>query len=233
MSLTVACHQPNYLPWLGYFDKMAKADVFVYLDDVQMLRGRGWENRNRVRRGEDWIWLTVPVKRKGRGLQALNMVEIDHATSWIDKHLESLRHAYSRTPFFESHRQALEQIYAARPDRLVDLNLALIEYGRAQWGLTGRVVLSSSLGVTTTGSARLMNIVAGLGGDTYLSGGGDDGYLDPGLFSAEGVGVLKQNFQHPSYPQHGHDAFLSGLAFLDALFNLGPRVSSLLGKTPS
>ena len=60
--MIVAAHQPHYLPWLGYLDKLAKADLFVVMDDLQY-EAQNFQNRNRVKLNHGAAWLTVPLER--------------------------------------------------------------------------------------------------------------------------------------------------------------------------
>jgi len=89
--------QPSYLPWIGYFEQMARADQFVHLDDVQYTR-RDWRNRNKIRTNEGWAWLTVPVQQKNLYTQLLKETRIDNSTNWNKKHCSAIRFNYSNTP---------------------------------------------------------------------------------------------------------------------------------------
>ncbi len=66
MAKTMAMHQPNYVPWLGYFHKLARCDMFVHLDTVQFPRGQSFGARNRIKTPNGVAWLTVPVARPTR-----------------------------------------------------------------------------------------------------------------------------------------------------------------------
>src|SRR3954463_11038883 len=94
---TLAVLQPGYLPWLGFFDQMRRADAFVYYDDVQFDKN-GWRNRNRIKNAHGAQWLTVPVLQKGRAAQRICEVEIDNRTGWARKHIASIAQAYARAP---------------------------------------------------------------------------------------------------------------------------------------
>ena len=108
--MQIAILQPSYLPWLGYFDQMARADVFVYLDDVQYTR-RDWRNRNRIRTANGWMWLTVPVLSRGRFEQSIKDTRIDPSPVWKSKHLAALRHNYARAQFFDHYFNELSAVY--------------------------------------------------------------------------------------------------------------------------
>ena len=92
--------QPSYLPWIGYFEQIARADKFVFLDNVQFTR-RDWRNRNKIRTNCGWSWLTVPIEQKNRYMQLLKETRIDNSIDWNKKHREAIRSNYSRAPFFE------------------------------------------------------------------------------------------------------------------------------------
>src|SRR3984893_12790428 len=124
---TLVVLQPGYLPWLGYFDLLKKADVFVHYDDVEFDK-HGWRNRNRVKGPKGAIWLTVPVLHGGRGAQSILEVEIDNRQSWRRKQLSTLEQLYARAPFSEAYLPRLREILERPWSRLVDLDFAVIEW---------------------------------------------------------------------------------------------------------
>ena len=126
--MILATHQPIFLPWPGFFYKAMKSDCMVLLDDVQCPRGRSWLNRNRMKNEDGELWLTVPVLKKGRGLQVIRHVEIFHERSWRRKHLESVRQNYARAPYFAEYYPAIETVYGARHSLLVELNIDIIKF---------------------------------------------------------------------------------------------------------
>lgn len=228
---TVVILQPGYLPWLGFFDQMARADVFVYYDDVQYDK-HGWRNRNRIKTHRGPVWLTVPVRHRGLGLPRILDVEIDGRTSWARKHVTSLRQAYARAPFVD---QCLPPIAALllRPwRRLVDLDIELANLLATMFGLTPRVVRASTLGVGGERSERLLRICQHFGASSYLSGDAARAYLDVPLFERHGVRVEWQEFQHPSYAQQ-HGTFVPYLSAVDLLMNYGPASRRVLQRRAS
>ena len=114
--------QPGYLPWLGFFEQLQRADVFVIYDDVQFDK-RGWRNRNRVKGPDGPVWLTVPVIQKGRFRQKVTQVSIDNDYPWRRKHLEAIRRYYSRTPYFDRYFPELEEVIQVpqENDRIMQL----------------------------------------------------------------------------------------------------------------
>jgi len=216
---TVVVLQPGYLPWLGFFDQLRRADVFVYYDDAQYDK-HGWRNRNRIKTQNGPIWLTVPVRHRGEGFPKILDVEIDARTPWARKHLSSVRQAYARAPFLQRYLPALEELLAGKWERLVDLDLACAEL-MANWlGLRRRVERSSRLGIGGERSERLVGICRHFGAATYVSGDAAAAYLDVGLFERNGIAVEFQRYAHPTYPQR-HGEFVPYLSALDLLLNCG------------
>lgn len=223
---TIVVLQPGYLPWLGFFDQMRRADVFVYLDDAQYDK-HGWRNRNRIKSQSGPQWLSVPVRHRGLGFPRILDVEIDNQTTWARKHVSSIRQAYARAPHLADYLPALEEILGRRWERLVDLDLALSTRMAGWLGLSTRVERSSSLGLATERSERLLEICSRFGAGRYLSGNAAQDYLDVPLFERHGIAVEWQDFAHPVYPQL-HGAFVPYLSALDLLLNCGPRSGDVL-----
>ncbi len=213
-----AIHQPGYLPWAGYFAKMMQADVFCHLDTVQFTKN-GWQNRNRIKTARGGQWLTVPVRH--RHPQTISEVAIDTQTDWARKHLQALRTNYGRAPFFATLFPALEEVLSRPWERLLDLNLALIELLRGLLGLESRsAVRASSFPAREEPTERLIDLCRALGADAYLAGAGALDYLDFTRFHAAGIRVLLQRFRHPVYPQR-FGAFVPQLSAVDLLFACG------------
>ena len=125
--MIISAHQPQYIPWLGYFDKIARSDAFVFLDNVQY-KAREFQNRNKIRTKDGWLWLSVPVVSKGRGRQIISDVRIDNEFSWPKEHLMSLKAFYSRTKYFDRYFPFFEDLYGKAWDKLVDLNVEIVKY---------------------------------------------------------------------------------------------------------
>lgn len=218
--MIVAVHQPQYLPWIGYFDKMLRSDVFCYLDNVQFKKNE-WQNRNRIKTAQGWQWLTVPVSY--RFPQRINEVRIDADPGWRKKHLQSLVSNYGKAPFFKEHLPFFKEAYGCEWELVSDLNLFMIEYIRRMLGLAEKPnVLASDFELSDDPNDRLIDICKELGADTYLAGRGSAGYMDFNRFKAAGIRVIVQNFRHPDYPQR-FGPFVPGLSIVDLLFNCGPE----------
>jgi len=218
-----AIHQPQYLPWLGYFAKMDQADVFILLDDVQFKKN-DWQNRNRIRTPQGWQWLTVPVRH--RFGQTVAEVEIDRRAGddWARRHRKALWMNYAKAPFFERWRPFFDRFYTARWERLVDLNIEGVKALAGMLGIQTPMVLASEFRVRRQGTGRLIDLCRAVGADTYLAGADGNKYMDRALFDASGLRLVFQEFAHPVYRQQwakGPEDFVSRLSVVDLLFNHG------------
>ncbi len=232
----VAIHQPNFLPWLGFFDKLARCDVFVLLDHVQFPRTGGgtWTNRVQVLVSGKPAWLTVPIVRTHHGLRTIAEMEISSGTPWRGRLLETIRRNYARAPFFRDAFPILEGIIGHATESLADYNVyGICELVRALGLPHGEMRRSSELGAAGHGTDLLISITKAVGGSAYLCGGGASGYQEDEKFAEAGVGLVYQSFQHPTYPQ-GNPTFVPGLSITDAIMNCGlESVRSLIGRERS
>jgi hypothetical protein len=227
----VAIHQPNFLPWLGYFDKMARCEVFVFLDDVQFpKKGGSWSNRVQILMAGEAKWLTVPVDRAYHGTRLVREMRISNVTPWREKMLEAVRHNYARAPWFEQGLQTIESVIGQDTDRLSVFNEQGIRELTAALDLPhGEFVRSSDLSVSGEATDLLVSVTKAVDGTTYLSGDGSGDYLEEQTFADAGLGLVYQNFVHPVYSQVGTEEFIPGLSVIDALMSCGfAGVRSLL-----
>lgn len=223
MNRTVAIHQPNFFPWLGYFDKMARSDVFIFLDHVQFPKTGGvWCNRVKMRCSGEARWVTGPIRRAFHGVAAINQVEWADERPWRSKLLKTLTANCSRAPFFKETMAWLQPLVLLPESNLARYNIAVIKAIAGQLGLRHEhCVLSSGLGCTGQASDLLINLARKVGGTCYMCGGGASGYQEDQAFEQAGMSLAYQSFQHPVYPQAGSADFVSGLSIVDALMNVG------------
>ena len=224
---TAAILQPGYLPWLGFFEQMAVADVFVYLDDVQYTKS-DWRNRNRVKHANGPVWLTVPVATVGRSGQDLRVTQTAD-DRWAARHAKTVANAYAHAPFSEL-GDGLREIWNAPPASLLQLDLLVIEWCRSVLGLRTPTTTASSLGITATDpSERLVRMCVELGADVFYEGAAGRNYLDQNLFHDAGIALEYQVYEHPWYPQqHRKAGFISHLSVLDLVLNCGPDALDIL-----
>jgi hypothetical protein len=226
----MAMHQPNYIPWLGYFYKMAQADVFVYLDAVQYPRGKSVSARNEIKTPQGKALLTVPLSIPGNRDGKAMYTEIGFAgDKWRQKHVRSLEMNYRKAPYFDDiHPMLLSHITKATT--LLELNLGIIEDFADYLGIATNRVRMSSLGDGLGNKSELIvNLCRATGAKVYLSGsGGGREYNDEAQLAEAGIELEYSAFTHPEYRQLW-GAFERGLSALDALYNLGRDARSLIG----
>ncbi len=224
--MQIAILQPSFIPWLGYFDQIARTDAFVFLDDVQYTR-RDWRNRNRIRTASGWMWLTVPVQTRGKFDQSLLETQIDHSTDWRAKHLQTLRHNYTRAPYFEEVFPQLENVYARELALLVDFCLEMLATINQILGLQTKIYRSSELNIEGQKADKILSLCQALNADEYLTGDLARDYLPVDEFEERNIKLTYQNYVHPEYHQL-HAEFFSHLSVIDLLFNEGPRSLKIL-----
>jgi hypothetical protein len=223
---TVAIHQPNYLPWIGFFAKALNSDVLVLLDTVQFPK-RSYVNRVQVKTPHGAHWLTQPVLTTGRYWQAVCSVEFADP-AWGLAHTKALQRNYARAPYFRAYFEPLAELLLNAGPMLTDCNERLIRWVLDLLELRTKLVRASSLAVESEDATeRLIRLVQAVGGDTYLSGSGGFGYQDVGQFRAAGLRVLRAPSTFPEYPQLW-GPFVPGLSTVDLLFNHGPKSRSCL-----
>lgn len=218
--MIVAAHQPNFAPWLGFFDKARHADVLVLLDTVQFIK-RGYQNRTRVKGPQGPQWLTVPVRSKGRYDQLTLDVEIDESTDWRRAHVRTLHGLFARAPHRDALLEVVESAYAQPVGpRLVDLNRVLISAVVERLDIATRLVWASELDVTGSSTRLMRDLTLAVGGDTYLSGPTGRTYLEPEILDEAGVALRYHRFDPFEYPQR-FGTFTPGLSCFDYVANVG------------
>ncbi len=218
--MRVAIHQPNYLPWLGYFRKIAEVDTFVFLDDVQFSKG-SYTNRVKILSDVGARWLTVPV-RAPLGV-AICDVEIAK-TGWLQSQLDILKGCYKGAPMFnEIHSEIAEEFVRTDQEKLASFNENLVIYISKKLGYGTNFIRSSQIETHSSSDDRLIEIMKQLtSSGTYLSGKGAQAYQDPQKFKAAGLGFELSRFKAETYRQFNSPGlFVQGLSIVDALFNLG------------
>ncbi|MBI4437191.1 MAG: WbqC family protein [Candidatus Omnitrophica bacterium] len=221
--MTFSAHQPQYLPWIGYFDKIAKSDQFVFLDHVQYKK-REFQNRNKIRTPRGALWLTVPVITKGRYMQLLKEVQIDNSVDWPKDHWASLKTNYTKAPFFKTYAPFFQETYGRKWESLSELNIHLIRFLLKCFGIATPLLMESHIGTETLSTDRLIELAKKLNATTYLSGSGGKEYLEEGKFEKANIRLMYQTFHHPTYPQlfmKSPTDFLPHLSAADLLFNKG------------
>jgi hypothetical protein len=224
--MIIAIHQPNYLPWCGFFHKMLSCDLFVILDDVPYSK-RAITNKNKIKSPEGSRLLSVPISQK-KGL-IKDVTTVDDG-KWPQKHWGSLQRCYSRAPFWKQYEQLFLPIYETPDQKLADFNLRFIEVVRNLLDIKTPMIRSSEIqGTTGQKGEKIINICKALQATVYLSGTGAQAYNDEIEFERNKIRLVYQKFDHPHYPQLWGD-FIPHLSIIDLLLNCGPKSKEFLPK---
>ncbi len=229
MNKVIAIHQPNHLPWIGYFDKMAKSDIFVLFDDVQFPRGKSYVTRNNILGANGQFWLTVPVKNKGEMLK-INEVEIAEE-NWNKKHWKSIEASYCKSLFFNELKKDFESIYTKKWVKLCELNVELIKKIMKILEIETKIVFSSDVPAKADKNERIIEIIKYFDADTYISGkgSGSQRYIFEEDFEKNDIKLIFNEFTHPIYKQM-HPEFVPNMSVIDLLFNIGDKAMDIIKR---
>ena len=223
--MILSAHQPAYLPWLGYFDKISKADVFVFLDTVQYEKN-SFINRNKIKTPQGPQWLTIPVKSKGHITATLRETLVDDSKPWRSKHLKSIEMNYRKAPFFNEFFPKLEGIQMLPASNLAELCWQQLQFWLKEFNIKAKVIRSSDLAVESKKSDLVLDLCLHFNADHYLSGILGKDYLDEYSFATNGIAVQYQDFQHPIYTQLWGD-FLPYMSIIDYWMNCGSELQNI------
>ena len=220
--MIISIHQPNYIPWIGYFHKIAHSDRFVIFDDIQFPRGKDFIFRNKIKTENGSKWLSIPIKNKSK-LVNINDVEINNDVEWSKKHINSIYSNYHKTEFFEDYFEKIESILNKKWKLLIDLNWEINTKILELLQINTKIVRSSNMNVKEIGTMKILKIIQKLEGDTYLTGWGPGSrrYIEGNEknFSEAGINIKLQKITIPEYKQY-FTGFIPNLSILDMLFNI-------------
>ncbi|MFQ6120931.1 MAG: WbqC family protein [Methanosarcinales archaeon] len=223
----IAIHQPMYLPYPGFFNKMKNVDIFVFLDDAKYSEGY-YYNRNRIKTPKGILMLTVPIKKSSS--QKLNQVEIANNIKWQKKHLKSLYANYSKAYHFKDYIEFFEEVYNTEWKTLQELNMKTLFYLIEKLNIDVPIYFSSDLlrdRAPSVKTQRIIDICQELDADVYLSGIGGKNYLDKTLFEKNNIKLEYQNYVPKEYKQLW-GTFIPNLSVIDLLFNLGENAKEVI-----
>lgn len=225
MNKKVVIHQPDFVPYLGFFHRFLHADFYIALDHVQYVNGssRAWTHRDKIKTDQGEKWLTISVKKAPRDT-AINQIELSTDISWRQDNLHLLEQNYRKAPCYRELIPEIERLYSQSFLLLRDFNMASIEMLMDMLDVRIPWVLSSSLDPVGAKNELLVDLLKKVSATHYLSGVGARDYFEPEPFAQAGVEVIWQDFTHPVYAQQFGD-FVPYLSALDVLFNHGVTAS--------
>lgn len=222
--MIIGVHQPNFLPWIGFFNKIFLSDCFILLDDVKYPgAGAGnWVNRNRILISGKPVYVTVPICRSDFRNAKISDVEIFNLENWKKKFFKTVIYNYGKAPFLAENRELVDFIMASSDIKLINFNMGIIRKICEMLEINfQKILLSSELGVMSKSTYRIRDLITNINGSTYLSGNGSQSYLNTEILEAAGIGTIFQENRYPVYKQVGSNHFIEQLSILDWLFNIG------------
>jgi hypothetical protein len=232
--MIVTIMQPAYLPWLGFFERAYLSDILIVLDHVQLDTNSktNFTNRNKIKTNQDNIWLTIPIKKKGKyGELYINKIEIDNELKWKQKHLGSIKQFYGKSPFFNMYFPSLEKLICDEHNFLHSfinqINKQLFEL----LSINTKVIYSSSMPeITSKKDELILDLCKSVGANKYISGPLGRDYIDVSKFRSNNIELLFHDYKHPDYKQQ-FDGFIAYLSVIDLLFNHGLDSLQILNTT--
>lgn len=223
MDLICSIHQPNFFPWLGYFDKIIRSDKFIFLDDVQFQKTGGtWTNRVKLHIASDGRWVTAAIDRTYSGTKNINEMVYITSEAWREKMIKTIEMNYKKHPFYEEMMSFFKPLIENTQANVAAYNIhAIIEICRKLDIDTSKIYKSSKINHSGSSNELLCSLTKAVGCNVYMCGGGASDYQDESIFKQHDLRIKFQNFDHPVYPQKKAPHFLAGLSIIDALMNIG------------
>ena len=226
--MKVSIHQPNYLPWLGFFNKVSQSDTYVVFDDVQYPMGKDFHNRNQIKTNNGKTWLTIPVIGKSER-RKFNEIQIKD-NGWNEKHLNNIKNFYGKTKYFNDYYSDLEKFYTTTYDKLIDLNMDMNKWFFKLLDIDTEIVYSSKLcNNDLRGLDKIIYILKKINTKRYITsnGPGASRYIDESVFKNNNIELIWNEYTHPTYNQQFGE-FIPYMSILDLLFNEGPNSKNII-----
>jgi len=233
MSKIVTIHQPDLMPWLGFFVKLYRSDTFIVLDHtVNNIKDSSWFRRVKINFSGKESWMSLPIYKSELGsfqkLADMKILDDKSSRSLFDKYLKSFEQTYSKTPFYIRYCNLFSNYFTSENNSLIERNMNFINDVLSILRIDVEIIYSSKLDPHGSSNELLIDMLKKINADIYLSGDGADGYQNNNMFSQAGITTIKNSFiPKPYVQQQGH--FMPGLSIIDAFMNLGAKgVKSLI-----
>lgn len=217
--MIISIHQPAYLPWLGYFDKIQRSDYFIYLDSVQLEKNSyTYTYRNKIKTPQGSTWLTIPLKTKGYTTNSIRDIRIDNSQHWKKKHLKNIFFNYKKAKFFDEVYPKIALLYEVDFDFFSDLAYQHMVFWLKEFNINTKIVKSSTLNIESKKSDLVLDLCSNFRASKYLSGALGKDYLKEGGFDHHQIKIEYQNYRHPVYRQVNGE-FLPYMGIVDFWMN--------------
>ena len=218
--MNIVISQPYFLPWVGLFEQLRLADVFVHYDDVQLPTGKNFNTRVQIKTKDGGFkWLSIPIQHQGK-IANINEIKISYSEDWKKKHFNLIRDNYSTTPYYRETVELLEFVYDKQHEYLADMAISFIELIASYFGLDRKFVRSSELDIQGKSSRRLVDICIAFQATTYITGLGALKYIEYDLFEESNIQLQYMDYQKQTYQQL-HGEFTPYVSIIDLIANCG------------
>jgi hypothetical protein len=228
----IAIHQPDFMPWLGFFYKLSKSDCFVLLDHVHMdVKNSGWIKRVKFLINGTPQWVSIPLKRPLEGFSLpINRIMIDLNNPHFQKAYRCLNAAFLNYPYYKEYKYLLDAYFMGSTSCLCDKNFEFIQEVIKLLNLNIKIYKSSDIKIKLTKSEMNAEIVELLGGTVYMSGQGAASYQNEDDFKNRNIELRVSDFDAIkfAYSQLDREEFKPGLSVVDTLMNIGAEETTRL-----
>ena len=218
-NIIVGIHQPNFFPWLGFFEKIIKSDIFVFLDNVQYSPG-SWTNRVKILNQKVPSWITCPVSHTGE-YQTIQEIKIDEKQPWRMKMKKIIKINYAKSDFYSENFELISHLIDREEHILSVFNIKNIKDICDILDIKTKFILQSDIETSKKATELNIEITQNVGGTSYICGSGSRNYQEDQKFADNDVILIHQDFHHPRYPQKTKTDFIEGLSIIDVLLNCG------------
>lgn len=228
--MKVSIHQPNFLPWLGFFSKIYKSDKFIYLNDSYVhKKNLDYLNRSLFLSNQKKKYFSIPIKKNFQTQKILKL-KIDNSKEWVKDFLNFINANYNECEFFSEGYLIIQSIKNKNFDFLIDLNIFLITKILKKLNINKKIYFSSEFQIKSKSTERIIDLVKSVNGEIYLTGSGSYNYLDQSKFKKANIKIEFNEINHPVYNQKNSDLFIPGLSILDLIMNCGLKKTEKLIK---
>ena len=215
--MRISIHQPDYIPWLGFYYKVAHSDKFVYLDDAQF-SNEAAHNYNVIKTPQGEFRLKIPVNQK-LGDIICNVITKDEL-KWREKHLKTIEMNYKKAPYFNEIYPKLQEVWLAGYSNLAELNMAINQCIFDGFQISVPIIRTSQMKIMSSREERILDICEIMGASEYLSGNGARAYQKEEHFEERGIALTYLDYKPIRYSQLWGD-FIPCMSVVDYIMNCG------------
>lgn len=221
--MKVGIHQPNFFPWMGFFDKMELSDAFIILDDVQLTDSSLTQRCKVLNCKGVATYLTVAFEKKGYLQKKIRDIRINEEVDWQKRQMDFLRGTYGKTKYWSEVEELIRPIYQKKYSFLIDVNMKTLEIIRELLNINTPIIMQSDIiyDLDSKKDELVLALCKSIGANKYLSGSGAKNYMHVDMFTEKEIQVEYQDFNQPEYAQFFSSDFQTGLSMLDILLNCG------------